>query len=235
MKMLKLLRRKGGMTLVELIVTLVIAAIIIALSGTYLISGTNLFNHVASKNLDEDIAQTAVLFAIEDMNIATAITARTPAPADAAQRAGTPSGSALLYIGNEAGIPSATGMLFYSRPNDVPPAINVFGKGFYHGRSISLTYHVDRVDEAASLKSVTVSITVFSGDGRRLITRSKSVRMLNAVPPGRTDPPTHRPPLDADAGKTYPQASAIGHAFPSEIGSLLLELDIPADDAFFAE
>jgi prepilin-type N-terminal cleavage/methylation domain-containing protein len=206
----QMLKDQKGMTLIELIVAMIISAIILALSGGYIISSMNLFNHVSSRGMDSASADEILSVVSGQVEFAESITVlNTVADATA--------GSTLLYVGDASGAPAADGRgyLWLRRTLDTTP-INVFGEAFYHRNKVEMNYTVDLVDET---KVVTISINFCDEDGDKSTPRAKTVRLLNALPIDPDDPlAIEKPPLKTDEGKTYPNPAP---------GSLILQIETP--------
>jgi prepilin-type N-terminal cleavage/methylation domain-containing protein len=167
------MNRKKGFTLVELIVVMVIALIIIGLSCGYLISSMNLFGRVTDKELDAEIADAAISFIADELQFASAVE-------NVAGLSDTATTNAIIYIADNTGTPgSGSGYLWFRRAGDTGDAINIYGSNFYHGKTIGLQYEVNLVD--GDNKAVTVTVDVYDARGNKSLSRSKSVRLLNAA------------------------------------------------------
>ncbi|MDR0875502.1 MAG: type II secretion system GspH family protein [Clostridiales Family XIII bacterium] len=168
------MNRKKGFTLVELIVVMVIALIIIGLSSGYLISSMNLFGRVTDKELDAEIADAAISFIADELQFASAVE-------PVADLIDTATANTIIYIAEkDTGLPtSGNGYLWFRRAGDPGSAINIFGSNFYHGKTIGIQYEVNLVD--GDNKAVTVTVDVYDARGNKSLSRSKSVRLLNAA------------------------------------------------------
>ncbi|MDR0850875.1 MAG: type II secretion system GspH family protein [Clostridiales Family XIII bacterium] len=168
----RFLREKKGMTLVELIVAIAISVIVIGLSGGYLISSLNLFGHVADKDLDASIADTALSFITDELQFASAVTPITDLDGTTA--------NTILYVADKTSKnpTNGSGILMFHRAGD-SEAINLYGDSFYHGKTVGIQYEVNLV--SGSTKAVTVTVDVYDAQGNKAISRSKSLRLLNAA------------------------------------------------------
>jgi hypothetical protein len=190
-KICRLLRSNRGTTLVEVILTIVIAGIVVALSAGILLSGSTLISDVTNRDLDTQIAKSVSQLATDNINMAKSVTVLTPAELeDALKRDNT-----LIYIGDESGAPAAKGRLYFRKAGTTEPAINIFGEVFYHGRSIALTYRVDKVEPDLP-KAITIITSVHNRD-ELTAKRHRSIQILNAplIPPQTADPATYPPQL----------------------------------------
>jgi prepilin-type N-terminal cleavage/methylation domain-containing protein len=198
--MKRLFAEKRGMTLVEVIVTFVIAAILIAASSGLIISSTNLVAHASNKTMDESIADSVLNLVSQRLLYAPAISVVSPGnPGDfdaALSRKRT-----VLYTGDASGAaaPDGRGMLWFKRFDAAAnEKINIFGASFYHGRDIALRYRVDKVAKNES-KAVTLIVSIYR-DGKQVLERSVSLQLLNAK---TDDVSTMEPPRVGDEGTTY--------------------------------
>jgi prepilin-type N-terminal cleavage/methylation domain-containing protein len=210
-----ILREKKGMTLVELIFAILIAAIVIVLSGGYLVSSLGLFSSVANRGMDAASADSILSLVTDQLNFAEAVNC---VPAGDFGAASTTSGGILLYVGNETGTPASAGYLWMKRDGDTN-RVNVFGSAFYHGGSLDMQYKVDSVAENGR-KAVTISLNIIDKYGEKTMPRAKTVRLLNAKPYDPTAVPlvADKSPLAADVGVTYPAAGA----------PLILQIEVPS-------
>ncbi|MDR2156919.1 MAG: hypothetical protein LBO81_03960 [Clostridiales Family XIII bacterium] len=189
------------MTLVEIIVTFLVAAILIAASSALIISGTNLVAHTTNRAMDEAVADAALKLTSRRLLYASAVSVVEPGdPKDF--NAALTENKTVVYTGDESGNAAldGKGMLWFKRFDaEAEAKINIFGVSFYHGRRIALQYKVDRVRENMP-KAVTVTVLVYNREGERTLTKSTTVQLLNAQ---TTDVSTMQPPLVDDAGKLY--------------------------------
>jgi hypothetical protein len=152
---------------------MVIAVIIIGLSSGYLISSMNLFGRVTDKELDAEIADAAISFIADELQFASAVE-------NVADLSGTTAANAVIYIANNTGtLTSGSGYLWFRRAGDPGAAINIYGSNFYHGKTIGLQYEVNLA--TGDNKAVTVTVDVYDARGNKSLSRSKSVRLLNAA------------------------------------------------------
>ena len=125
---------RKGFTLVEVIVTLVITVIVIAVSSTLLITGTNMFARSAQRDVQMNIAETVLSFVSEQLLYTSDIGEFTNPPTF------VNNGSAILQIKTDGSTNSShtRGQLFFRRAGDTQDPINVFGAGFYQNYEIGL-------------------------------------------------------------------------------------------------
>ncbi|MDR0852716.1 MAG: type II secretion system GspH family protein [Clostridiales Family XIII bacterium] len=152
------LRNKKGFTLVEIIVTLVIAGICIAVAGGILISSTNLVANIQIKDKAKQVAVTAAAFLNEETKFAAEIT---PVPYSAS--VSLDPDDAVFYIGNEAGVPANRGYLFFRRVGDAADPVNIFGVNYYQNMKMSLDVSAVR-NSANDTIVVTETISLFFND-----------------------------------------------------------------------
>jgi hypothetical protein len=135
----------SGMTLVELIVSLLISTIVIGLAGSLLIFGTNFLNRTEIRAEDKKIAEDGADYIRNRLLYARGISvirADEP-PFGGGGGGGGNSGGELLFIG-EVGTDGKvhianSGSLYYMRSGD-NKAINVLGDNRYKGSKLALSY-----------------------------------------------------------------------------------------------
>ena len=162
------------MTLVEVMVALVIALIVIGITSTMLISGTQFFNKASSEVQDAEIARTVLNFTKSELRFATEIrsyiiTSDRPNPKE---------GEGVLFAMNESGAAGAynRGMIGFRRPDDKQlPARNIFGKDFYHGRTVGI--RIQCLD-AEQPKVIKIFVDVFA-DNKLVATDSATIEVPN--------------------------------------------------------
>jgi hypothetical protein len=197
------------MTLVEIIVAFVIAAILISASSALIISSTNLVAHATNKTMDESIADAVLTLTTQQLLYALSVSVVSPDDSGAVSAA-LASDRTVVYIGDESGAVASggRGVLWFKRFDaGASERINIFGASFYHGRSIALQYRVDRV-AANETKAVTATVLIYNREGEQTLKRSTSLQLLNAQ---TTDASTMLPPLTDDTGRIYydPPAKAL--------------------------
>jgi prepilin-type N-terminal cleavage/methylation domain-containing protein len=131
-------RARSGFTLVELIVTLLIVGMVIAVSVTFLTTGSNFLNRTETNAADKALAEKAADFIKERLLYANEVRVMSgrPLPSDLRDME-------ILFIG-EAGADGKaqlanTGRLFYQREGDAAP-VDVFGAALYKDNKLALTY-----------------------------------------------------------------------------------------------
>jgi prepilin-type N-terminal cleavage/methylation domain-containing protein len=197
----RLLTEKKGVTLVEVIITLLIAGILIAASSGLIIAGMNLVSNTANKTMDENIAEAVLDLASKRLYYAPVITASAITTGEIPQGA-LDGGNTVIYVGDDAGKAIPKGMIRLKRYDAAAgDNLNIFGDAFYHGRSVSLLYTVDKVVQDEP-KAVTLTVIVYDSEGKQTQKRTTSLQLLNADTTGAA---AMRPPTSGDTGKTYPE------------------------------
>jgi prepilin-type N-terminal cleavage/methylation domain-containing protein len=205
LKIKRLLTEKKGMTLVELIITFVVAAILIASSSALIISSTNMIAHTTDKTMNESAADAILNIVAQRLRYASSVEvsgAQSGANMSSALNdALSETGATVFYIGDATGAvsPTGRGVLWFKRFDETGSAVNIFGDAFYHGSRIALQYTVDKVEENKT-KAVTLTVFVYDGNGEQKMKRSTSLQLVNAQ---TADVSTMEPPLIGDTGKIY--------------------------------
>ena len=169
----KRINTKKGFTLVEMIVTLVIAVIIIAISSSFIITGTNIFSRSAQRDIQFGIAEGVLDFVSNQLLFANAVSEEeeAPGPDCAVMRLTDPAGSA----GGSGG-----GQLFFRRVGDDGELVNIFGAGFYHGYSVSMACEItEATEEQGAFFELTTSLYDSKNPTKELITRTTTKPLLN--------------------------------------------------------
>ena len=154
---------RRGFTLVEVIVTLVITLIIIGVSGSIIISTTNIFGKTAMRDIQQNIAETVLSFATDRMLYASEIEA-----------VDSLSG---IDLGGKAVVGIVDGQLFFKRaedPSNVP--VNIFGSNFYRNYTVALKYSI--VSDAVGNQSVSMSINITDKRNGNLVLERLMTRPL---------------------------------------------------------
>jgi len=170
---------KKGFTLVEVIITLVITVIVIAVSSALVITGTNLFARSAQRDIQMNIAETVLSFVSEQLLYTNDIGEFTNPPAF------TNDGTAILQIKTDGSTnySHTRGQLFFRRAWDTQDPINVFGPGFYQNYEIGLEIDVSYPPGGgnASFK-LTVNVYRKSDAGNApVLSRTTTKPLLNYV------------------------------------------------------
>jgi prepilin-type N-terminal cleavage/methylation domain-containing protein len=171
-------RATGGFTLIELIVAMTISLIIIGIATTILLSGTNMAQRTAQRALEEQIVDGVFNFAKDRLLYAGTV--------EAESDLGTVgSGRGLLYVSNESGaVAEDPGMLFFrdvSDPVDTAAALNVMGKDFYMGYTISLEAKLtSRVDEKP-IVSIKVNLHSKTNPDQVVAKRERTFTLINGA------------------------------------------------------
>ena len=178
--------RKGGFTLVEMIVTLVIAIIIIGVSGSLIITGTNIFTKSAQKDRQMDIAETVLSFAVDRLLYAESISERTPSPTGASAGYAGAQGAVLHIINPDTNTGGNRGQLYFRRAGDSGYPVNVFGAGFYHNYLVAINYDIERPGSGGASVTVTVTLYNSSRPEEAVAERSSTKPLLNYTGEAKT-------------------------------------------------
>jgi len=170
----KLSCKRGGFTLVEVIVTLVITVIVVAVSSSLVITGTNIFARSAQRDVQQNIAETVLTFVSDQLLYARII-------GEGAQSPVYPiTNKALLHIVDpKTGTGSDRGYLFFRRHDDSRDSVvNVFGDNFYQNYTVGLKIDIAPGD-AGNNASFTLTVTVYNSTGTAVTTRTTAKPLLN--------------------------------------------------------
>ncbi|MEA4911989.1 MAG: prepilin-type N-terminal cleavage/methylation domain-containing protein [Oscillospiraceae bacterium] len=160
------MKNNRGMTLVELIVTLAIFSIIMGVTASLILSGSDVFARGAQTDTDKLVGDAVYAFVESRVKYATHLTV---APA---QDSG---GSEALYV--------QSGRLQYR--SGVTEAYDVYGEEFYAGRSIALRFYKD--ETAASDDAYILEVLVTRrGNSEPSYTARAGVRLENMSLSGST-------------------------------------------------
>jgi prepilin-type N-terminal cleavage/methylation domain-containing protein len=179
---MKTAQNRKGFTLVEVIVTLAIAAIVVAAAVSFLMFGSNFLNRTETKAVDKTVAEKSADYIKERLLYASSVQViRATAPPKAA------SGGDVLYIGNDtdgdgkADELSNTGRLYYMRADDAASgAIDVFA-GVYKGNELAMSYAaaVTKATDGAITKRVFTLTASAIREGRQVYTSTKTFRLYD--------------------------------------------------------
>jgi prepilin-type N-terminal cleavage/methylation domain-containing protein len=170
----KISSAKKGFTLAEVIVVLLISTILVGISGSFLITSTNLLGHVENSAAQKEIADMTADFVKDRLLYAqnvSIVEAETP-PA-------LPAGSEVLFVGNEDGTAIENqGYLFAQRGDEAQP-VNVFGSALYQRFQISLDFSATVAAAQGQPKTFGVSIYACA-NGQRGYSDKKTFRLVNS-------------------------------------------------------
>jgi type II secretory pathway pseudopilin PulG len=160
--------RRAGFTLVEVIVTFVIVIMVIGLSGTFLLTGSNFLSRTETNASDKALAEKAADFVKDRLLYATevkVVTAGALGDAWTIPTQGALLGSEILFIGevdSSSGkvVPSHTGRLYYQRGDDAAP-VDVFGETLYRDNLLALSYKTTVTDAAIGSGGASSKVAVF--------------------------------------------------------------------------
>ena len=166
------IQNNKGMTLVEVIVSMVIATIVVGITGGLIVSSTSFFNNAASRAEDERVASTVLSFVMSELRFATeinvdSISSTPPEPI---------AGRGLIYTMDESRRITSKGMLGFKRPMDKDTARNVYGESFYNGRRVGLRMQVLDVVQP---KVVKIFVDVYDKDGKKVYEDSGTLEIPN--------------------------------------------------------
>jgi len=170
---------KSGFTLIEVIVTLIITVIVIAISGSLVITGTNMFARSAQRDTQTNIAETVLTFVSEQILYAERIGVGTNENDNTIYAIPAANGAAIIHIKNTTtGYGDLRGQLFFRRADDGQPSlVNVFGENFYQGYDIGLTGVITKGPQNSNIE---LTVNVYSGVGNTpVMTRTITRPLLN--------------------------------------------------------
>jgi len=170
---------KSGFTLVEVIVTLVITIVVIAISSTLIITGTNLFARSAQRDVQANIAETVLGFVSDQLLYARGIEEFQTNP----PTFGSAGNAAVLQIKqNDSTDNSHTrGQLFFRRAGDDNDPINIFGSNFYQSYDVELDIVVFHPAGGGNA-SMTVTVKLYNNNNLNpnpVMTRTTTRPLLN--------------------------------------------------------
>jgi len=170
---------KGGFTLVEVIVTLIITVIVVAVSSTLIITGTNIFARSAQRDIQDNIAETVLSFVSNQILYAYNI-AEKGSTEQIYEGIGL-SGAVLHIINPDDGRGSDKGYLYFRRDGDTQvPLVNVFGNNFYQNYTIGLRIDItDRNVSTSGSAYADITVTVYNNAKIAVLARSTSKPLLN--------------------------------------------------------
>jgi len=178
MKNIKLSNKKDGFTLVEVIVTLVITVIVVAVSSSLVITGTNIFARNVQRDIQTNIAETALTFVSDQLLYANRIgdlSVNANGDIYEALSAINASGAAIIHI-KKNGLGDTRGELFFRRAGDTQDPLNIFGSNFYQGYEIGIDYKI--TISSVTGPSLTLTVTVYRNNSA-VTSRSTTKPLLN--------------------------------------------------------
>jgi prepilin-type N-terminal cleavage/methylation domain-containing protein len=167
-------RASKGMTLIELIVGMLIAVIVMAAAGTFLIMSTNLANKSVSTS-DAQVAATSVAEAIIDQMVladSVKIVLADVPPTN------LPGNTKILFVGDSdaASITNSGYLGFWDDQTNAP--YNYFGDAYYRNMTVSLEYKA--VVTADKPKYFEITIAAQNRDGNDVKRSIKTFELVNA-------------------------------------------------------
>ncbi|QCT71822.1 type II secretion system protein [Eubacterium maltosivorans] len=166
MKLNRHLKSNNGFTLVELIVTLAIAAIVMTVAGNYLFFGNRMFAENEVKNTDKYIGDTIFDFMREQIIYATGVEVINPAETDAA-----PKYEKIFDVDKISD--KENGFLCFG-PKEVKPLPDIYGESFYRNNGVSYTVKVK--NDSLELY---LNVQVYNRDGEMVYETGANIKNLN--------------------------------------------------------
>ncbi len=171
---IKILKNKKGMTLIETVITFIIAGILIASTGALIISGLNLYQDTAARNLNKQIGDSVLDIVRDQLQYSTYIEGMDFNGTLGPDEVETSYGAIFTSPDLNANGP---GKLYIKRPGD-NKVTDVFpGEGFYSGRTVGLSYVLSNPGEDLPF-ALTITVDVYN-DNDVGFNRSTSVQLMN--------------------------------------------------------
>jgi prepilin-type N-terminal cleavage/methylation domain-containing protein len=170
--------KRKGFTLVELIVTLAISAIVVGITATFLVSGGNFLANTEVKAEDKSLAEESADFVKNRLLYASSITVVRSAKPPLDTSVGE-----ILYIGNDDGSEiTNSGQLYYMRADD-SSAVNAFGTGKYRSNALAMSYRaIVKTDAATETTTKAFEITMSTiRDGKATYNYTKTFTLYEAA------------------------------------------------------
>jgi type II secretory pathway pseudopilin PulG len=180
--------RRGGFTLVEVIVTLIIVIMVIGISATFLTTGSNFLNRTETNASDKALAEKAADFVRDRLLYATEVKVVTAGavegdftiPSQSALR-----GREILFIGEadadgKVGI-ADTGRLYYQREDEAAP-VDVLGEATYRNNKLALSYETTVTGAGVNKSAIFDVRTNVIRDSEQTQSASQIFRMYNIGP-----------------------------------------------------
>lgn len=173
-KLTSVLKQRKGMTLIETVITLLIAGILIAATGALIISGLNLFQDTAARNLDQQIGDNVLEIVREQILYSKSVTIEENVTSFSEDSVGT---SGAIFVGTGPSTPANKGKLYIKRAGEDEEVFDVYPQdNFYAGRKLTLQLTVDKVKPQ---KALTLTVKVMDGDDSKYV-KSTSFQLLNS-------------------------------------------------------
>lgn len=175
-KRLSVIRSRQGFTLVELVVGLMLAVVVIAAAGTFLIFGTNLLSTTAERSFQQSDVTAVASEMAEQLRLAKSVEVvvsdTLPTSLEESQR--------IIFIGDKDGAIAHTGYYYYQNAESDTVPRNSYGISWYEGYHIALDYSV--TVETGKPKRFSVTINCFDGNGVSTSTSStRSFEFVNVI------------------------------------------------------
>ena len=174
---------KSGFTLVEVIVTLIITVIVVAVSSSLIITGTNIFARSAQRDIQTNIAETVLGFVSEQLLYSESIAdfgSNPPVFTNAGDAA-----ILLIKKSDSETMSDTRGQLFFRRAKDTQTPVNVFGSNFYNNYEVGLNIVIA---SSPSGYSMTLTVSVYNSTGREVLSRAATRTLLNYPGPPKSFP-----------------------------------------------
>ena len=158
--------------MVEVIVTMVIAIIIISVSSSFIITGTNIFSRSVRNDTQLRMTESVLDFVSGQLLFASAISEEEALDTD---------GAAIRFT-DPAGLSGdpGKGQLFFRRSGDDGEMVNIFGAGFYNDYSVSMECEITEASEdERAFFELKVSLYDNKNPEKELLTRTATKTLLN--------------------------------------------------------
>lgn len=169
------------MTLIETVVTFIIAGILIAATGALIITGLNLFQDTAARNLDKQIGDSVLDIARKNLEYSTDIYSAPFTSTTYLDEIDISEGA--IYTSAD-GDNIAPGKLYLKKPGDTESTDVFSGDSFYSDRKVGLSYYIKQPEEGLPV-ALTINVQVYDGDKITYKT-STSIQLINMTV--ETDP-----------------------------------------------
>lgn len=166
MRFSKIVRDKHGFTLVELVVTLAIFAILLAVAGNYLFFGNRMFTETEKKNSEKSIGDTVFSFMREKIIYATGVEVINPSETEAVPK------YEKIFVIDEIS-DKESGYLCFG-PKEEKPHPNIYGESFYRNNGVSYTVKVK--NDSLELY---LNVQVYNQNGEMVYETGATIKNLN--------------------------------------------------------